>query len=113
VSDDKKQSPNDPLGIIPIAPTSSRATRLLRIGMIALVVFGLEWRLANPNDIAAHADLYATPWAMLALLPIFALGAWTYEATGRGGGDTKGDVVWGVLVALTVYLGLTVVLTFM
>lgn len=79
--------------------------------MIALVIFGVSWRLANPNDIAADADLYATPWAMVALLPVFALGVWTYEVTGRGG-DTKGDLVWGVLIALTAYLGLTVVLTF-
>ncbi len=78
--------------------------------MIAIAVFGVSWRLAEPAAVAKDADLYATPWAMLALLPIFALGAWTYEVTGRGGLDLKGDIVWGVLIALTGYLGLTVAL---
>jgi len=109
-TDKKKPSP-DTTGIIPLRSSSSRTTRLIRIAMIAAVVFGVSWRLANPADIAADADLYATPWAMLALLPVFALGAWTYEVTGRGEVDVKGDVIWGVLLALTAYLGLTAALT--
>lgn len=93
---------------VPLRRSSARATRQLRIGMIAAIVFGISWRLADPAAIAADADLYATPWAMLALLPVFALGAWTYEITGRGNVDAKADIVWGVLIAITAYLGLTV-----
>jgi hypothetical protein len=96
--------------IVPLQRSSTRATRRLRIWLIAAIVFGFSWRLADPAAIAADADLYATPWAMLALLPVFALGAWTYEITGRGNIDVKADIVWGVLIALTAYLGLTVAL---
>lgn len=104
ISDDR----NDLLDIVPMQQRSTRATRSMRISLVASLVFGVAWRLANPNDIAADVDLYATPWAMLALLPVFALGAWTYEVTGRGDVDAKGDIVWGVLIALTFYLGVTV-----
>lgn len=108
---EKKPSPIDPEGIVPLGGSSTRSTRVFRIGLVAALVFAVSWRLANPSDIAADADLYATPWAMLALLPVFALGAWTYEVTGRGNVDVKGDVMWGVLLALTVYLALTAALT--
>jgi hypothetical protein len=108
--DKKKTSKEerDPLEIVPMGGSTTRASRVLRIGLVAAIVFGISWRLANPNDIAKDADLYATPWAMLALLPVFALGAWAYEVTGRGKVEVKADVVWGVLIALTLYLGLTV-----
>ena len=113
--DEKKteDSSHDSLEILPLRGATTRASRALRITLVAAIVFGVSWRLANPNDIARDADLYATPWAMLALLPVFALGAWTYEVTGRGTVDVKADVVWGVLVALGSYLGLTVGLSFL
>jgi hypothetical protein len=91
----------------PPAPGVDRGTRLLRIGMIALVVFGLQWRFAEPSDVAAHRERFATPWAMMALLPVLGLGAWAYEVTGRARLDFKADVIWGVLLATTVYLAIT------
>ena len=114
-SDEKKSqaSRHDPLKIVPLRGSTTRASRALRITLVAMIVFGVSWRMANPNDIAKDAHLYATPWAMLALLPVFALGAWTYEVTGRAGADVKADVVWGVLIALGAYLGLTAGLSFL
>jgi len=107
---DRKAPTGSAPDIVPLRRASTRATRQLRIGLIAMLVFGFSWRFAEPTAIAADPDLYATPWAMLVLLPVFALGAWTYEVTGRGGIDAKADVAWGVMIALTAYLALTVVL---
>ena len=91
---------------------ADRGTRRLRISMVALIVFGLEWRFAEPSEVAAHGERFAIPWAMAALLPVFALAAWAYEVTGRGGLDFKADLVWGVLIATVAYLATTVFVVF-
>jgi hypothetical protein len=86
---------------------ADRGTRSLRISMAALIVFGLEWRFAEPSAVVTDGARFAIPWAMAALLPVFALAAWAYEATGRGGLDFKTDLVWGVLIATVAYLAAT------
>jgi hypothetical protein len=92
--------------------SAHRGTRWLRVSMVALIVFGLEWRFADPSSVAAHGERFAIPWAMAALLPVFALGAWAYEVTGRGGLDFKADLIWGVLIATLGYLAATVIVLF-
>ena len=64
-SDEKKSqaSRHDPLKIVPLRGSTTRASRALRITLVAMIVFGVSWRMANPNDIAKDAHLYATPWA--------------------------------------------------
>ena len=77
---------------------------MLRISLIGLVVFGLQWRFANPLTIGQDAERSAIPWAMAALLPIFGLGAWTYEMTAAGDDRSKADGLWAVFVATLFYL---------
>jgi len=83
---------------------------MMRVALVALVVFGLQWRFADPLTIIADAERSAIPWAMAALLPIFALGAWTYEVAAVETGGFKADALWGLLAATVCYLA-TVVAT--
>ena len=84
---------------------AARATRLLRIALTALVAFGFEWRLAGPKVLEAQPEISAIPYALLALSPVFALGAWAYEVTSSGELDFKADLLWGLLIATLAYLG--------
>lgn len=89
------------------------ATSRLRSALVFAVVLALEWRFADPATVATHPDRFATPWAMAALLPIFALGLWAYGVTAeehpsKPGGDFKVDVLRGVLAATVVYLAIYV-----
>lgn len=77
---------------------------MLRIALIALVVFGLQWRFADPLTIVEDPERSAIPWAMAALLPIFGLGAWTYEVVASQAGGFKADALWAVFVATLFYL---------
>jgi hypothetical protein len=83
-----------------------RATRVLRIAAMAVVVAGAEWRLADPHKIAATPELRGLPWALLAILFPLALGAWAFSVTGTGKPTFKEDLMWAVLAGTLVYLAL-------
>lgn len=92
---------------------SSVATSRLRTGLVFAVVLALQWRFADPATVANDPVRFATPWAMAALVPIFALGLWAYGVTAedhpqKPGGDFKVDALRGVLAATCVYLAVVV-----
>jgi len=85
-------------------------TRLVRISLIAVVLFALEWRLMDPGAIAANPELRPMPWAILALLAPMALGVWTFELAMRERAGFKADFLWAVLVASLAYVAALLVL---
>ncbi|TFH21095.1 MAG: hypothetical protein E4H03_11160 [Myxococcales bacterium] len=88
------------------APSGSdRLTRLVRISLITIVQFALEWRLMDPGRIATAPELRPMPWAILALLVPTALGVWAFELATRERAGFKADFLWGVLVASLAYVG--------
>ena len=91
----------------------ARATRVLRSALVFLVVLGLERRFADPAEVATGPARLGTPWAMLALLPVFGLGLWTYEMTSDGGPDFKSDLLWGVFLATACYVAIFVTTTYL
>ena len=72
---------------------------------MAILVVGIEWRLADPRSVAATPELRGLPWALLAILFPLALGAWTFCVTSTGKPTLKEDLIWAVLVGTLVYLG--------
>jgi hypothetical protein len=80
-----------------------RATRVFRIAVIAAVVLGAEWSLADPAAVSANPDLRPLPWAMLCLLFPIALGVWAYEVTSQDVSQLKADFLWSVLVGTLCY----------
>lgn len=86
---------------------ASRGGRVMRVAAFAAVVFGVEWRFADPLAIAADPTLWATPYAMLFLCVPVALGVWTYSVTAVGEPGIRVDALWGVLVGTLGYVGLT------
>lgn len=87
------------------ASGDDRLTRLVRIVLVCLVVFAIEWRLADPNVVAADPALRPMPWAVLALLAPMALGVWTFELATRERPGPQADLLWGVLIASLGYVG--------
>jgi hypothetical protein len=92
---------------------SSVATSRLRTVVVFAVILALEWRFADPATVASDPVRFAIPWAMAALVPIFALGLWAYGATAaehppKPGGDFKVDALRGLLAATCVYLAIFV-----
>ena len=91
---------------IDAAPSGEdRLTRLVRIALIAIVLFALEWRLMEPGRVAADPELRPMPWAILALLAPMALGVWAFELASRERRGFHADFLWGVLVASLAYVG--------
>jgi len=79
-------------------------TRIVRIVLIALVVYAVEWRMLNPQTVSADPNLRPMPWAILALLAPMAIGVWAFELATRDRPGTKTDALWGVLGASLAYV---------
>ncbi len=79
-------------------------TRIVRIVLIALVVYAIEWRMLDPQTVSADPNLRPMPWAILALLAPMAIGVWAFELATRDRPGTKTDALWGVLGASLAYV---------
>lgn len=79
-------------------------TRIVRIVLIALVVYAIEWRMLDPQTVSADPNLRPMPWAILALLAPMAIGVWAFEIATRDRPGTKTDALWGVLGASLAYV---------
>ncbi len=80
------------------------ATGVLRAACIALIVFGIEWRMADPYVIASHPQLWPLPWSMLFMMLPVALGAWAFQVTSEGRPGFKVDLLRGVLAGTLAYV---------
>jgi len=78
-------------------------TRTLRILVLAVLVLGVEWRLAEPSVIAADPERWVIPWAMLAVMFPVALGVWAFESDKRRRHGYPLDLLWAVLVGTVSY----------
>lgn len=85
------------------------AARILRIGLMALAVLALEWRLAPPALIAGDPERSAIPLALLALMVPMVVGVWTFEVASPRAG-LKTDLLWALLVGTACYASLSLVL---
>lgn len=79
------------------------ATRILKIAAVAVVVLGLEWRLAAPESIASDPERWPIPWAMLAVMFPVGLAVWAFEHDERRRGDARIDLLWGLLLGTLGY----------
>ncbi len=84
------------------------AARAIRIAGVAVLVLGIEWRLADPAAIASDPERFSVPWAMLAVMFPIAIGLWAFEANNVGGRDFRLDTLWGVFVGTIVYSALAI-----
>jgi hypothetical protein len=91
-------------------PAGGRATRLLRAAVVAVVVFGVEWRMADPHVIAVHPQLWPLPLSMLFMMVPVALGVWAYEAVAEGNPGFKVDLLRGILGGTLGYVALSLAL---
>ncbi|MFT4569491.1 MAG: hypothetical protein ACI8TX_002557 [Hyphomicrobiaceae bacterium] len=108
------QNSTDPVSIPPAAPlpAGSNATRLLQAAAIAVVVFGIEWRMADPYAIALDPQLWPLPYSMLFMMLPVALGAWAFEATSNGKPGFRVDALRGILAGTLSYVALSVFVRF-
>jgi hypothetical protein len=96
----------EPARIPNFEPSRGGRRRLLVILLIASVVFGAQWKLAPPAEIATDPLRSWTPWSLLFLLFPVSLGIWAYEQTSMGERPFKVDLLWGVLAGTLTYIAL-------
>jgi len=77
--------------------------RTLRIAAVAVLVLGIEWRLAEPSVVAGDPQRWAIPWAMLAVMVPVALGVWVFEGDKRRNLGFRLDLLWGLLIGTLSY----------
>jgi hypothetical protein len=97
----------DEPGNDPVAGAGAGPTRVLRAALVAAVVFGAEWNLADPTTVASHPDLWPLPWTLLILMVPVGIGVWAFEVTADGEPGFKNDFLRGVLGGTLVYVGLS------
>lgn len=90
-----------------------KATRLLRAAAIGLVVFGIEWRMADPYEIAVHPQLWPLPFSMLFMMLPVALGVWAFEVTSGGRPGFKVDALRGILLGTLSYVAVNLAIRYL
>ncbi len=73
--------------------------RAPRIGLLAFVVFAVEWRLLGAGAGVDETLQRVLPWSLAALLVPVAIGAWAFDVTSSAARPLKADLLWAVVIA--------------